>query len=44
MAVCVDALSFIASIVKSGFSRLKDATAGYAHAVEKDTQTNGLIA
>ena len=38
------ALSFIASIVKNGFFRVKDATADYARAVEKDTQTNGPIA
>ena len=44
MAIKMAALFSIASNVMSMFFNLKDATAGYALAVARDTQTNGLTA
>lgn len=44
MAIKMVALSSIAAIAIHGFFNPKDATAEYALAVARDTQTNGLIA
>ena len=44
MAVVMAASSSIVSTAMNGYSSQKDVIAGYALAVARDTQTNGLIA
>ena len=44
MAIVMAALSFIVSTAMIGYSSQKDVIVGYALAVARNTQTNGLIA